>query len=147
MSIADIYLTATGWMSSMFVTDLIAPRLDAPADHFITAVGSSSISKANAFIDKVFGGSGKERPRAYACYEDVYHDPSVDIVYVGTPHVFHRQNCLDAIAAGKHILCEKPFAMNEREALQIVGAAKERGVFAMEGSYPILMLVILSLRF
>lgn len=45
----------------------------------------------------------------------------------------HRPNCLAAIAAGKHVLCEKPFAINELEAQDIVDAAKKKGIYIMEG--------------
>ncbi|KKK24344.1 hypothetical protein AOCH_005461 [Aspergillus ochraceoroseus] len=128
-------IIATGWISSMFVQDLLAPRADAPARHIVSSIGSSSVEKANAFIDKMWKASAEPRPSPYGTYQEVYNDPNVDIVYIGTPHVLHKQNCLDAIAAGKNVLCEKPFAMNEREAQEIVDAAKNRGVFIMEAMW------------
>ena len=64
----------------------------------------------------------------------MYADPNVDIVYIGTPHVFHRESCLATIAAGKHVLCEKPMAINETEVNEMIAAAKEKGVFLMEGT-------------
>ena len=54
-------------------------------------------------------------------------------MYIGTPHSLHKRNCLDAIAAGKHVLCEKPFTINEKEAQEVINAAMEKGVFVMEG--------------
>lgn len=57
----------------------------------------------------------------------------MDIVYIGTPHAFHKQACLDAIAHGKHVLCEKPFTLNRREATEVFDAARKQGVFIMEG--------------
>jgi predicted dehydrogenase len=53
-------------------------------------------------------------------------------VYIGTPHVFHCENALDAIAAGKHVVCEKPIAINARDAKKMMEAAKTKGVYLME---------------
>lgn len=118
----------------MFVQDLLAARPDAPAKHTIVALGSSSLEKGNVFVDKVWEKTPEQpRPQVYADYQGVYNDPNVDIVYVGTPHSLHKKNCLDAIAAGKHVLCEKPFTINEKEAQEVVDAAKRKGVFIMEG--------------
>ena len=74
-------------------------------------------------------------PTVYGSYQEVYDDKDVDCVYIGTPHSFHRQNCLDAIKAGKNVLCEKPFAMNTKEAEEVFAAAKEKGVFIMEAMW------------
>lgn len=65
----------------------------------------------------------------------MYSDPKVDIVYIGTPHAFHRQNCLDAIKHGKHVLCEKAFALNAAETREIFAAAREKGVVVMEAMW------------
>ncbi|KAL1846312.1 hypothetical protein Daus18300_014295 [Diaporthe australafricana] len=99
----------------------------------MAALGSSSLEKGNAFVDKVWENTPDQpRPQVYADYHGVYNDPNVDIVYVGTPHSLHKKNCLDAIAAGKHVLCEKPFTINEKEAQEVVDAATRKGVFIME---------------
>lgn len=93
------------------------------------AVASSSKDKGTAFISK---HCPSQQPTVYDSYQDLYNDPNVDIVYVGTPHTVHCQNTLDAIAAGKHVLCEKPIAINARDAKKMVDAAREKGVFLME---------------
>lgn len=134
----------------MFVKDLVAPRPDAKAQHTVVAVGSSSLEKGNGFVDKAWVSENKpsstqQWPTVYADYHGVYNDPNVDIVYVGTPHSLHKQNCLDAIAAGKHVLCEKPLTINEREAKELVTAARAKGVFLMEGMSSISEPVGLSL--
>jgi predicted dehydrogenase len=124
----------TGWISTMFTQDLLAPRSDTKAKHTIVALGSSSIEKGNAFVEKVWTKAPDQpRPKVYADYHGVYNDPNVDIVYVGTPHSLHKLNCLDAIAAGKHVLCEKPFTINAKEAQEVADAAKAKGVYIMEG--------------
>lgn len=127
-------MTGTGWISTMFTNDLLAERPQAEIRHTITAVGSSSIQKGSNFVENCWKDTAKgSQPRVYDSYQAVYTDPNVDIVYVGTPHSEHKKNCLDAIAAGKHVLCEKPLTINAREAQEVADAAKQKGVFLMEG--------------
>lgn len=59
----------------------------------------------------------------------------MDVVYVATPHPFHAENVELCLRAGKAVLCEKPFAMNAGEARRVVGLARERGLFVMEGMW------------
>lgn len=130
-------------MSQKFVTDLLVPRPNAKATHEIVAIGSSSLAKAEKFVADVITPSlssstssqqGKAAtPKLYDDYKGVYANADVDIVYVGTPHSLHMRNCLDAIEMGKNVLCEKPFAINAREAEEVVSAARRKGVYVMEG--------------
>jgi predicted dehydrogenase len=119
-----------GKISAKFVKDLVLDRQGTPSRHTVAAVGSSSKEKAATFIKESAPGS---TPALYASYEGLYKDPNVDIVYIGTPHALHLQNSLDAIAAGKHVLCEKPLTINAKETEAIIKAATEKGVFFMEG--------------
>ncbi|OAA53935.1 dimeric dihydrodiol dehydrogenase [Niveomyces insectorum RCEF 264] len=125
-------IVATGLISSWFVEDLVLDRPDAKAKHIVQAIGSSSLAKGKAFAEKYLPGL---EPTVYPSYEQVYNDASVDIVYIGTPHGFHKQNCLDAIRAGKHILCEKSFTLNAKEAREVFAAAKAKNVFVMEAMW------------
>lgn len=123
-------------MSQKFVTDLLVSRPHAKATHQIVAIGSSSISKAGKFVSDVISPSSSShpsQPKLYDNYEGVYENEDVDVVYVGTPHSLHKQNCLDAIERGKNVLCEKPFAINAREAEEVVKKARKKGVYVMEG--------------
>lgn len=125
-------IVSTGLISSWFVADLTLPRPDAAATHVIQAIGSSSLEKGRAFVEKHLPGTS---PTVYGSYEEVYADPSVDVIYIGTPHAFHKKNCLDAIKEGKHVLCEKAFTLNAAEAREVFDAAAERGVFVMEAMW------------
>jgi predicted dehydrogenase len=127
-------IVATGLISSWFVADLIIEREDAKAKHFIQAIGSSSLDKGKAFVAQHLPGVSPA-PSVYGDYEKVYGDPNVDIVYIGTPHAFHKQNCLDAISHGKNILCEKTFTLNASETREVFDAAKAKGVFIMEAMW------------
>jgi predicted dehydrogenase len=63
-------------------------------------------------------------PTLFDSYEALIESPDVDAVYIGTPASLHRQPAIAAIAAGKHVLCEKPFAANAGDARLIADAAR-----------------------
>jgi len=62
-------------------------------------------------------------------------DPEVDVVYVSTPHPLHHEQALQAIAAGKHVLVEKPIAMSAQEAREITDAGRAAGVLVQEAMW------------
>jgi predicted dehydrogenase len=96
--------------------------------HTIGAVGSRSIDNAHSFA-KDFGGT------AYASYEELVKDPTIDAIYVATPHPAHHDNVILALDAGKPVLCEKPFAVNAGEAQAMVDAAAKNKVALMEAMW------------
>ena len=124
-------------MAGMFVDDLVLQRSNPNAKHVIQAIGSSSLEKAKKFAQEHVK---ETQPSVYGSYTEVYNDTSVDIVWIGTPHALHKQNCLDAINHGKPILCEKPFTVNFKEAEEVIAAAKAKGVFIMEGTPSVMLL-------
>ena len=69
-------------------------------------------------------------PRAYASLDDVLADPSVQAVHLAVPNVLHYDFAKRAIAAGKHVMCEKPLAMNARESAELVELAKGKRLAA-----------------
>ena len=95
----------------------------------VLAVGSRSRASAEEFADN-WGV-----PRRHAGYDDLASDPDVDVVYIATPHPFHAENAMLCLEAGKGVLCEKPFCVNATEAERVVGIARERGLFLMEGMW------------
>jgi len=96
--------------------------------HEVAAVGSRTLSNAQEFA-KSFGGT------AYGSYEELVADPTVDAIYVATPHPSHKDNVISALNAGKPALCEKPFAVNAHEAREMVAAAERNGVALMEAMW------------
>ncbi len=90
------------------------------------AVAARDAGRAAAFAAQ-FGAS-----HSHGDYRAVVEDPDVDIVYVATTHPFHREQALMAIEAGKHVLIEKPLALNAAHAGEVLTAARQKGVFAME---------------
>ncbi|KAJ5370450.1 uncharacterized protein N7496_006542 [Penicillium cataractarum] len=136
-------IIGTGLISSWFVEDLLINRPNKVANHIIQAIGGSSIKKAQAFSEKY---PSSNNASVYGSYKDLYEDPNVDIVYIGTPHALHKTNCLDAIRAGKHVLCEKAFTLNLTEAEEVIAEAKRQGVFLMEAMWTRFMPLVERLR-
>jgi len=78
--------------------------------HTVKAVGSRSKESADKFINTVLP-SELQSGATGGTYEEVFANPEVDVVYIGTPHTFHYENTMDALNAGKHVLCEKVSAV------------------------------------
>lgn len=95
-------------------------------DAEVYAVASRSGDKADAFGAE-FGAS-----KCYSSYEALANDPDVDVVYIGTPHTYHLPNALLCLKAGKHVLCEKPFAVNRAQAQEMVDCARAKNRFLMD---------------
>jgi predicted dehydrogenase len=71
-------------------------------------------------------------PRRYSSYEDLLADRDVDAVYISLIHPLHARWAIEAARAGKHVLVEKPIAMNAAEAAGMIDAARRNDVFLME---------------
>jgi predicted dehydrogenase len=99
------------------------------SDHKLQAVGSRDKAKADAFAD------GYDIPTRHDSYEALCADPDVDLIYVATPHNFHKEHTLLALENGKAVLCEKPFTINGAEAKVLVDAARAKNLFLMEGMW------------
>src|SRR5258708_3232600 len=98
-------------------------------DHEVAAVGSRTQHRAHDF-------AGQFRiPRRYGSYQALVEDPDLDAIYVSTPHPFHKENSLQALNAGKAVLCEKPFTINERELQELIDVARAKKLFLMEAMW------------
>ena len=95
----------------------------------IQAVGARELAKATKFADR-FG-----IPNRHQGYDALVNDPEVDVVYVSTPHPWHHQHALLALNAGKHVLLEKPFTINAREAQEIKELAAAKNLFVLEAMW------------
>jgi predicted dehydrogenase len=90
------------------------------------AAASRDLKRAQDFA----AGLGFEK--AYGSYEEMVKDPAVDVVYVATPHSFHHEHTMLCLNHKKAVLCEKAFAINKKEAEEMVDCAKQNNVFLME---------------
>ncbi|KAG1700987.1 hypothetical protein DVH05_011232 [Phytophthora capsici] len=98
-------------------------------DVFLQACAARSLSSAQEFA-KLHGIT-----KAYDSYEALVADADVDIVYVGTLHPWHYEHTMLALNAGKHVVVEKPMAMNVKQASSAIALAREKKLFLMEGMW------------
>jgi len=89
-------------------------------------VASRSLDKAKGFAEAY------QADKFYGSYEELLDDAAIDVVYIATPHVYHCELTLQALEAGKAVLCEKPFGMNSKEVKRMIAKAKEKNLFLME---------------
>lgn len=116
-------ILGTGFIAGLQTQDLIDNGFT------VQAVGSRMLESSKAFREKF------SIPTAHESYEALVTDPSVDVVYVATPHTFHHAHALLALNAGKHVLVENPFTINAREAQGIVELAESKGLVALEAMW------------
>lgn len=117
-------IAGTGVIAHAFALDLaLLPNAE------LVAVGSRSKASADAFAD------GYGIPHRHVGYDALAADPHVDAVYVAVPHTRHEDVALTAIAGGKAVLVEKPFAVNALQAERMIEAARTAGVFLMEAMW------------
>ena len=99
-----------------------APAINADPNSVLHAVVRRSREKVQDF-------ASRHKSRTHHCrIEDALRDPEVDAVYVATPVALHKEQTIAACNAGKHVLCEKPMAMNAAECAEMVRAARANGV-------------------
>jgi predicted dehydrogenase len=128
-------IIGTGGIANKF-----AEALTLLKDVNITAVGSRTQASADSF------GERWNIPHRHATYAALAEDKDVDVVYISTPHPAHYENTMACLQAGKAVLCEKPFAMNTRQAMEMVNLARERRLFLMEGMWTRYFPVMVKVR-
>jgi predicted dehydrogenase len=120
-------VVATGRIAHRVTADLA--RLE---DSVLHAVSSRRAAPAKTFAGQYgFATSYHDQPGTKG-YEQLLADPDVDLVYIATPHASHHEVAMAALRAGKHVLCEKPLAVNAREAREIASLARAQKLFLME---------------
>lgn len=117
-------IVGTGRMADAFASSL--PHASSVT---LQGVASRTQDSANRFAAR------HGAVRAHAGLDALLDDDSVELVYIATPHALHCSEALRSLEAGKHVLCEKPFAINAGEARRMVSLARERGLFLMEAMW------------
>lgn len=118
----------TGWIADRFTS-----AMHRHTAQRVVAVGSRTERTARAFAEQVGAA------RAHPSYDDLVADPDVDVVYVATPHHLHAEHALLAVEAGKHVLVEKPFALDAASAREVAAAAAARDVFCVEALWTLFL--------
>jgi predicted dehydrogenase len=95
-------------------------------DAELAAVASRNLEKSKEFAKQY------NCQKAYSSYEAIINDPEIDILYIATPHSSHAALTIKALQHDKHLLCEKPIALNYNDALQMINASKANNKFFME---------------
>ena len=118
-----------GILGTGIIAKLFAAGLKDAANAELYAVGSRSKEKAENFAKEF------NIKKAYGSYDKAVSDPEVDIIYIATPHHLHSENTLMSLENNKHVLCEKPFGINGREAREMIAKAEEKKLFLMEAMW------------
>jgi len=118
-----------GILSTGLIADSFTTVLKVTPNAQVVAVGSRTIESATKFADK------HGIPKRHASYLALAQDPEVDVIYIATPHNLHKENALLCLQHNKHILVEKPFTMNIKEAKEVFDFAKEKKLFVMEAMW------------
>ena len=113
-----------GW--AKIARECIIPAIQRSSNSEFHAVGSRDAAKL-AECRKMFLGA-----KTYLSYDEVLGDPEVDAVYIPLPNSMHREWTLKAAEQGKHVLCEKPIALNSAECREMIDACASNGVTLME---------------
>jgi len=128
-------ILGTGAIARKFATGVAALE-----DQELVAVGSRTQAAADRFANEF------DIPRRHAAYAELAADPTVDALYIATPHSLHKECTLLGLQHGKHVLCEKPFALNARQAAEMIALARQRGLFLMEAMWSRFLPVMVETR-
>jgi predicted dehydrogenase len=110
-----------GNIAHQFAKDLMLVE-----DADLVGVASRNLEKAQEFAEKY------DCKKAYDSYDAIINDTEIDILYIATPHNSHAALSIKALQNNKHVLCEKPLALNYNDALLMIQASKENHKFFME---------------
>lgn len=118
-----------GLLAAGKIAHTLARAVSATSGGEVVAVAARDLDRARAFADE------HGIPRAHGSYAELYADPDVDIIYVSSTHPHHAAQALDALAAGKHVLVEKPITLTVHDAEAVLDRARSRGLLAMEAMW------------
>ena len=128
------------------MADTFAEELRRVPGCVVSAVGSRDRDRSYAFAARHSLSGNGHQFRAHGSYLDLAGDPDVDVVYVATPHPQHKAVALTAINSGKAVLVEKSFTATLAGAQEVVAAARDKGVFAMEAMWTRFQPAVAALR-
>ncbi len=128
-------IVGAGGIASKFASDIKHCK-----GAIATAVASRNLKKANEFKDKY------DIEYAFGSYEEMAQSDKIDAVYIATPHNFHMEQSILFMDNKKHVLCEKPIAVNSDQFEKMVRSAKENNMLLMEAMWTRFLPVTLKVR-
>lgn len=108
------------------IANKFANDLKLVEDATLAAVASRDEERARAFAEQY------KAARYHTSYEALVNDSEVDVIYIATPHGMHHEHALLCLNHGKAVLCEKAFALNSKQAAEMIDLARKQKVFIME---------------
>src|SRR5215217_7035110 len=108
--------------AGMIGREWMVPAINAQPDSMVAAVASSNPERGRLYAKEL------GIPRVYSLVADLLTDPTINAVYISTTNELHEPQALAAIAAGKHVLCEKPLALSLDSSRSMVAGAAAAGV-------------------
>lgn len=122
------------------ISQKFAAALKVIPDAEITAVGSRDLQRADAFADTF------QILHRHGSYTDLAENPEVDVIYVATPHPFHKACAMLCLEAGKAVLCEKPLTVDAEQATELIACARTQKRFLMEAMWTRFLPMIVQVR-
>jgi len=122
------------------ISQAFARALGEAAGAELVAVGSRDAGRAAQFA------ADFNIPNVHGSYQALAEDPQVDAVYIGTPHAFHEDHTVLCLDHGKHVLCEKPLAINATQARRMADAARSHDLLLMEAMWTRFLPAIVAVR-
>lgn len=117
-------IASVGYISHDFVNALSPTNIN---DHQVIAVAARDLDRSEHFAKQF------NIPKFYGNYLELAKDHDIEVVYIGTLHIKHFDIAMLMLEHGKHVLCEKPLCMNEKQVRLLTAFAKEKRLFLMEG--------------
>ena len=117
-------IVGPGKIARKFASDLLLVD-----DAEVTAVASRSLERAQEFAEEY------NVEHTFGSYDALFQSGTVDVVYIATPHNFHKELSVKALENGIGVLCEKPMGVNRAEVVEQVNASKQNNAFLMEAMW------------
>ncbi len=109
-----------------YSTNTLAPALQETQTAYLAGIVTGTPSKEEQWMEKY--GIPRKNVYNYENFDEIRDNPDIDIIYVVLPNSMHKEYTIRAARAGKHVICEKPMALNAGECREMIAACRESGV-------------------
>lgn len=116
-----------GILGTARIAEKVSRAITLASDTHVAAVASRSADRASQWADE------HDVPTSYGSYDELLNDEGLDAIYIPLPPAMHAEWTIRAAECGKHVLCEKPLALDVSQAGQMAAACRQHGVQLMDG--------------